>query len=91
MRARAHVFVSGMVQGVFFRSNARSVARLKKVNGWVKNLPDGRVEAVIEGERDSVEEMVEFLRSGPSGSRVDSVDVEWERPSYKYTDFDIRV
>ncbi len=91
MRARAHVFVSGKVQGVFFRSNTRSVARLKQVSGWVKNLSDGRVEAVIEGERGSVEEMVKFLESGPSVSSMDSVDVSWEKPSYKYTTFDIRV
>jgi acylphosphatase len=91
MNVRAHILVTGNVQGVFFRSGTRSEARLRKVTGWVRNLPDGRVEAVFEGEKDSVEAMVEFCRKGPSGSGVDGIEVSWEKPSHKHREFEIRL
>ena len=90
MLARARILVSGKVQGVFFRSSTRSEARLLGVRGWVRNLSDGRVEAVLEGERKPVERLIEFCRKGPNGSVVEDVEVSWERPSYKHTDFSIR-
>lgn len=80
MRARAHVFVTGDVQGVFFRSSARTQASLLGVSGWAKNTMDGRLEAVFEGEKDLVERMVEFCRQGPAGAVVVDVDVKWEKP-----------
>jgi acylphosphatase len=91
MRVRAHVLVTGDVQGVFFRFNTRSQARLRNVTGWVRNLSDGRVEAVLEGEKDNVERLIDFCRKGPSGSRVDDVEVSWEKPSHKHKGFGIRV
>jgi acylphosphatase len=91
MKVRAHILVTGDVQGVFFRSGTRSEAHLREVTGWVRNLPDGRVEAVFEGEKDNVEGMVEFCRRGPPGSRVDDVDVSWEKPGHKHKGFEIRV
>ncbi|MCJ7479107.1 MAG: acylphosphatase [Candidatus Nanohaloarchaeota archaeon QJJ-7] len=75
---RVHVFVSGKVQGVFFRATTREMARELRVKGWVKNLEDGRVEAVFEGEQEAVEEMVEFCYSGPEAARVEDVKVEEE-------------
>ena len=90
MKARAHVFLSGVVQGVFFRSNTRSQARLRNIAGWVRNLPDGRVEVVMEGEKESVDSLIGFCRQGPPGARVDGVEVEWEKPTHKYSGFDIR-
>lgn len=78
--ARAHVIVSGMVQGVFFRSATKSSAVARGLTGWVKNLPDGKVEAVFEGLKPLVEEAVAWTHEGPPGSRVDSVDVSWEQP-----------
>lgn len=75
---RAHVFVSGTVQGVYFRANTRETARNKGVDGWVKNLEDGRVEAVFEGEPDAVEEMVEWCRTGSPAATVEDVEVEYE-------------
>jgi acylphosphatase len=78
---RAHVLVSGSVQGVFFRVSAAQRAGRAGVNGWVRNIADGRVEAVFEGERHAVEECVEWCSSGPPGASVDRVEVEWEQPA----------
>jgi acylphosphatase len=78
---RAHVFVTGRVQGVYYRATTREQAREEGVDGWVKNLDDGRVEAVFEGDRASVEAMVEWCRTGSPRARVDDVDVEYGGPS----------
>jgi len=78
--ARAHVFVSGLVQGVFFRAETSRLASSRGVAGWVRNLPDGRVEAVFEGPKPAVESMLEWVRTGPRGAAVSSVDVSWEDP-----------
>lgn len=75
MNVRAHVFVSGRVQGVFFRSETKCEAKRRGVTGWVRNLPDGRVEAVFEGEEKSVKELIEFCKRGPPGARVSNVEV----------------
>lgn len=90
MNVRAHVFLTGTVQGVFFRSSTRSQARIHKVRGWIKNLPDGRVESVMEGEKSEVESLIEFCKKGPSGSRIENVEIEWERPSHSFSGFEIR-
>ena len=78
---RAHVFVSGRVQGVYYRATTREKARQEGVDGWVKNLTDGRVEAVFEGGRTAVEGMVEWCHTGSPGAGVDGVDVEYGEPS----------
>jgi len=78
--ARAHVLVSGMVQGVFFRAETSGRARSRGLAGWVRNLPDGRVEAVLEGPRQAVESMLGWMRDGPRGAAVSSVEVSWEHP-----------
>jgi len=78
LKARAHIFVSGRVQGVFFRSETQDEALSQGLTGWVRNLPDGRVEAVFEGDRDKVEGLIEFCKRGPPGARVAKVDVTWE-------------
>jgi acylphosphatase len=79
-RVRAHVLVSGRVQGVFFRATTRDEAREAGVDGWVRNLADGRVEAVFEGPASAVESMVEFCGAGPSAARVEDVSVEYGAP-----------
>jgi acylphosphatase len=80
-RVRAHVFVSGRVQGVYYRATTRETARERGVDGWVKNLPDGRVEAVFEGDREAVEELLEWCHTGSPNARVDDVEVEYGDPT----------
>lgn len=87
---RAHVFVSGVVQGVSFRWYALQRARRTGVGGWVRNLPDGRVEAVFEGPRAEVEAMVAWSREGPRAARVAAVDLVWEDPE-GLSEFDYEV
>lgn len=78
--ARAHVFVTGRVQGVFFRARTSEQARAAGLAGWVRNLDDGRVEAVFEGPRPAVQRLVEWCRSGPPSARVEMVEVRWQAP-----------
>lgn len=87
--ARAHVLVSGRVQGVNYRATARDYARDIGVNGWVRNLDDGRVEAVFEGTRPAVQKMVSWCYSGPSYARVERVEVQWEKPTGEERGFSI--
>lgn len=77
---RRRVVVHGLVQGVFFRDTTRRQAERRGVAGWVRNNPDGSVEAVFEGDEDTVDRLVELCREGPRGARVDSVDVLKEEP-----------
>ena len=77
---RAHVRVRGSVQGVFFRVETRDRARSLGLSGWVRNLADGAVEAVFEGEAPQVESMVTWCGRGPAGAVVQDVDVAWEEP-----------
>jgi acylphosphatase len=77
---RYRVLVSGRVQGVFFRDTCRRLAREHGVAGWVRNLPDGRVEAVFEGPAGDVGAMVEWSRHGPRYAAVDHVDIQAEPP-----------
>jgi acylphosphatase len=77
---RRRVVVQGHVQGVFFRETLRRRAAAAGVSGWVRNRPDGHVEAVFEGDRDDVERLVAFAREGPRGARVDWVDIASEEP-----------
>jgi acylphosphatase len=79
-RTRAHVYVTGKVQGVYFRATTRDTAREQGVDGWVRNLDDGRVEAVFEGPETDVEAMVEFCHEGSSAAHVEDVDVTYEQP-----------
>jgi acylphosphatase len=90
MIVRAHVFVSGRVQGVFFRFETRRLARRLGVGGWVRNLRNRRVEAVFEGEKENVERMIEFCGRGPSGARVTDVEVRWEEPTGEFEGFNVR-
>ncbi len=77
---RVHVFISGNVQGVSFRATTQRKAREHGVNGWVKNLPDGRVEAVFEGESDDVRTMLRFVHDGPRLADVENIEAEEEEP-----------
>ncbi|MDZ7745475.1 MAG: acylphosphatase [Halobacteriales archaeon] len=79
-RVHAHVFVSGRVQGVFYRANTRDTAREYDIDGWVRNLDDGRVEAVFEGPRKQVESMVEWCHEGSPQAMVEDMTVEYGDP-----------
>ncbi|QSW99479.1 acylphosphatase [Haloterrigena alkaliphila] len=79
-RTRAHVFVSGTVQGVYYRATTRDTARERGVGGWVKNLEDGRVEAIFEGPEDAVEGMIEWCHTGSPAADVEDVEAEFEEP-----------
>lgn len=88
-KIRAHIFVSGKVQGVFFRQNTKRQAQSRGVSGWVSNLPDGRVEAVFEGEKDAVNAVVDYCRHGPSFAKVEHVDVTVEDFKGEFEGFSI--
>ena len=90
MKIRAHVFVSGRVQAVFFRSETKHKAESHNVKGWVRNLPDGRVEAVFEGEEEAVKALIEFCERGPPGARVTRVDLRWENFTGEFDAFKVR-
>jgi acylphosphatase len=88
-KVRAHIYVSGRVQGVYYRKNARRSALSLGLTGWVRNLPDRRVEAVAEGERDQVEEFLGWCREGPTMAIVRNVEVAWERATGEYETFSV--
>lgn len=90
-KVRVHLIVFGRVQGVFFRAETQKKAREFGITGWVKNLPDGRVEAVFEGERVKVDEVLKWAKKGPSGAIVDHLDAVWEGHQGEFQDFEVRV
>lgn len=89
MNARARIWISGRVQGVFYRDHTRRWAFSMGLSGWVRNLPDGRVEALVEGEKGKIQSLERRLREGPPLSQVESVQTEWE--DYKGELLDFRI
>lgn len=89
MKARAHVHITGRVQGVFFRAETADLARNLGLTGWVRNLPDGRVEAVFEGEKGAVKQAVDFCRRGPPGAYVSDLHAEWDDWTGEFHEFRI--
>jgi acylphosphatase len=87
VNTRARVLVSGTVQGVFFRQKTKQEADSFGVNGWIRNLPDSRVEAVFEGEESAVKALVEYCRHGPRNAKVESVGVEWQVYRGEFSNF----
>ena len=77
MQFRVRILISGLVQGVFFRREIADLASQRGVTGWVRNLPDGSVEVVAEGDKEELDRVVEFCRIGPSRARVKNVGVDW--------------
>ena len=84
-----HVSVTGRVQGVFFRAWMREQASALGVTGWVRNCPDGRVDAHVEGAEAAVEQMIERLRQGPPAARVEDVKL-WDVELFDFDDFEVR-
>ncbi|MEA3293075.1 MAG: acylphosphatase [Patescibacteria group bacterium] len=87
---RAYILVSGRVQGVFFRKYIRKKAGIIGVNGFVKNLPNKKVECVFEGQRDRVEKMLKWVKKGSFFARVDNIEIKYEKFKHKFKNFEIR-
>ena len=87
---RAHVRISGQVQGVFFRDSTREKAQELNLEGWVKNLPDGSVEALFEGPSDKVREMIRWCEEGPRHASVENVDTDFESAGGDLSGFEVR-
>lgn len=86
---RVHIFVSGKVQGVFFRQALKVTAKKNNVFGCVQNLKDGRVEAVLEGSEENVSRLVEWAHGGPANARVEDIEIRNEKFSGEFTKFDV--
>lgn len=88
--ARAHIFVSGRVQGVFYRARTRETALAHGLTGWVRNCADGRVEVLMEGEKENVTRVISWCRQGPPAAYVADVETLWEEPTGEFFDFTIK-
>jgi len=86
---RIRIIVTGKVQGVFFRQALKVMAKKNNVFGWVKNLKDGRVEAVLEGDEEKVSRLVEWAHGGPANARVEDVEIRNEEFSSEFSKFDV--
>ena len=89
-KRRIHVFVTGRVQGVSFRFYTRKKAMQLGLQGWVRNLPDGRVEVIAEGHEERLEQLLQWCRQGPSMAQVKEIRADWENQSEALVDFAIR-
>ena len=90
MNIRCHVIISGKVQGVFFRSSTKGTAIKLGSTGWVRNGVDGNVEAVFEGKKESIEQMIDWCRKGPELARVMDIDIKSERYTGEFKSFEVR-
>lgn len=90
MKKRIHVFVSGLVQGVFFRYHTRQNAMQIGLTGFAKNLEDGRVEVVAEGDEEKLKQFLEIIKKGPQGADVEKFDLKWEDAKDEFAAFEIR-
>lgn len=88
-KVRARAFISGKVQGVYYRQNTKDIAEKYGLTGWVRNLADGRVEAVFEGDEAAVGRAIEWCRRGPQRAQVHDVDVRFEKYAGEFSDFTI--
>ena len=90
VQKRVHIFVNGRVQGVFFRQATKVIAIKNNVTGWVRNLDDGRVEIMIEGEDKSINSVTEWCNFGPANSRVDNIQINNENYLGNFKNFEVR-
>jgi len=89
-KIRVHIFVSGLVQRVFFRANTVETARKLGITGWVRNSPNGQVEAIFEGDRENIQKMIEWAKKGPPSAKVDGIKVDWQEYKGEFNNFEIR-
>ena len=85
-----HIFVTGRVQGVFFRQSTRVIAIKNNVSGWVRNLDDGRVEIVAQGETNNVDNLAHWCKTGPANSRVDEFELKEESTTEEFENFEVK-
>lgn len=90
MKARCHIFIYGLVQGVFFRQTTEQMANLLGLTGWVRNTQDGRVEVLAEGEKEKIEKLIEWLKKGPPLARVEKVEITWKNFLGEFENFFIK-
>ena len=90
IQKRIHIFVTGRVQGVFFRQSTRVMAIKNNVNGWVRNLDDGRVEIVAEGETQNIDDLTNWCKTGPANSRVDEFEFSEEDFTNEFENFQVK-
>lgn len=86
---QARLLITGKVQGVFYRASCQEVAQRLGLNGWVKNLSDGNVEALAQGEKEKIEKLIAWCKKGPSGAVVSNLDINWETVVKQITSFKI--
>jgi len=84
-----HLYINGKVQGVYFRQGMKEAAEKNNVNGWVRNLPDKRVEAVLEGAESNVEAVIDWSRIGPPGGVVEDLQIKEEKHKGEFSNFEI--
>jgi acylphosphatase len=89
-KGRVHLIIRGFVQGVFYRASTQETAFRLGLKGWVRNLPDGNVEAVFEGPMDKLQQAVDWCHQGPTGARVYNIDEKWSDFTGEFDSFDVR-
>ncbi len=89
-KVRVHVLISGLVQGVFFRYTAKTEAEKLNITGWIRNLPNNKVEAIFEGNKKGVQQIIDWCHQGPYGAVVRNVDVTWQEYSGEFGEFLIK-
>ncbi|MCP6717933.1 MAG: acylphosphatase [Patescibacteria group bacterium] len=89
-KVRAHIIVSGRVQGVGYRNNTFQQAQKIGLSGWVKNLEDGRVEAVFEGEKQEVEKIINWAKKGPLLANISDFKIDWQEHKGEFSNFEIK-
>ena len=90
MKSRSHIFVSGKVQGVFFRENTREKAAEFGLNGFIRNLQNGKVEAIFEGEKEKIEKIIQWIKKGPETTQVENIEINWQNYKGEFKNFEIR-
>lgn len=88
-KARVHLIIHGYVQGVFYRASTHATALKLGLTGWVRNLPNGDVEAVFEGPADNLQKAIEWCQEGPRGARVTRIDQKWDEFSGEFSGFEV--
>ena len=89
-KVRAHILISGRVQGVYFRQKTAKQAQMLGISGWVRNLNDNKVEAVLEGAKEDVQKIIDWAKKGPFLARVLNLDIKWQEYKGEFNNFEIK-